>query len=264
MEIGELGRAAAAEWTKLWSVRSTWWCLAGTAVLLALGALTVGGATATEMLREGGAGSFPASEPVVSATIFAQFGPVAAAMLMITSEYSSGGIRTTLQAVPVRGRMLAAKALVAAPVAFAAGVVSGGVAAAAVHVVLSGEPFGGHVTLPPAETALDLLGVGVFFALVSVLTIGAGAAMRSAAGTLTAVFMLLMGLPLLLATTGAQAALEVALRMPLPAGLAFMGSTDNPTGGPLPYPAGEGLAWLLAWTAAAVAAGHAVLRRRDA
>ncbi|GGK63974.1 ABC transporter [Planomonospora parontospora subsp. parontospora] len=264
MGIGDLGRAAAAEWTKLWSVRSTWWCLAGTVVLMVLSALTLGGATATEMLRDGGTASLPAGEPVVSATIFAQFAPVAAAMLMITSEYSSGGVRTTLQAVPVRGRMLAAKALVAAAVAFTAGVVSGGAAAAAVHVVLSGEPFGGHVTLPPVQTALDLLGVGLFFALVSVITVGVGAAMRSAAGTLTAVFMLLMGLPLLLAATGAPPALEVALRMPLPAGLAFMGSTDNPTGGPIPYPAGEGLAWLLAWTAAAVAAGHAVLRRRDA
>jgi ABC-2 type transport system permease protein len=43
-----------------------------------------------------------------------------------------------------------------------------------------------------------------------------------------------------------------------------MGSTDNMTGGPIPYSAGEGLVWLLAWTAAALATGHAVLRRRDA
>ena len=52
--------------------------------------------------------------------------------------------------------------------------------------------------------------------------------------------------------------------MPLFAGLAFMGSTDNLTGGPIPYSAGEGLAWLLAWTVGALVAGHAVLRRRDA
>ncbi|GAA3160422.1 ABC transporter permease subunit [Planomonospora alba] len=263
MAIGELGRAAGAEWTKLWSVRSTWWCLAGAVVLTALSALTVGGARATEALRAGGAATFPASEPVVTAAVFAQFALVALAMLAITSEYSSGGIRLTLQAVPVRGRMLAAKALVVAPVAFAAGVLSGGAAVAVVYAVLSGDLFGGLVTLPPAEIAADLLGVGALFALVSVVAIGAGAALRSAAGTLTAVFMLLMGLPLMLAMTGAPVALEAALRTPLPAWLALMGSTDEKIGAPL-YPAGEGLAWLLAWTAAAVAAGHAVLRGRDA
>jgi ABC-2 type transport system permease protein len=260
-----LWQVAGAEWAKLWSVRSTWWCLAGALVLLVLGALTLGGATATDALRDGVAGVLvTASEPVVSATSFAQFALVAMAMLVITSEYASGGIRVTLQATPVRGRVLAAKALVVAPVMFMAGVVSGAVATAVVYAVLSLDVFGGLVALPFGEVVHDLLAVGVFFALVSVMTLGAGAAMRSAAGTLTVAFMLLMGLPLMLLMTGSQAALDASLRMPLFAGLAFMGSTDNLTGGPIPYPAGEGLVWLLAWTAAALVAGHAVLRRRDA
>ncbi|MEU0571258.1 ABC transporter permease [Nonomuraea sp. NPDC005983] len=262
MRVTELGQAIGAEWTKLWSVRSTWWCLAGATALMAVSALTLGGATAMDPLR--GGIRFPASEPVVSATSFAQFALVALAMLAVTSEYASGGIRATLQATPVRGRMLAAKALVVGPVMAVAGVASGGVATAVVFLALSAEVFGGRVVLPPAQVALDLLRVGVFFALVSVMTLGVGTAIRSAAGTLTVVFMLLMGVPLMLLTTGGEAALAVSLRMPLFAGLAFMGSTDNLTGGPIPYSAGEGLAWLLAWTAAALAAGHAVLRRRDA
>ncbi len=262
MRTRELGQAVGAEWAKLWSVRSTWWCLAGAVALMVMSALMLGGATATDMLRaEGGGTRFPASEPVISATSFAQF---ALAMLVITSEYASGSIRSTLQATPIRGRVIAAKALVVGPVMFAAGVLSGAVATAVVYAVLSADLFGGYVALPPAEVALDLLGVGVFFALVSVMTLGVGTAVRSAAGTLTVVFMLLMGLPLMLMMTGVSAAVEVSLRMPLFADLAFMGSTDNLTGGPMPYGAGEGLAWLLAWTVAAMAAGHVVLRRRDA
>ncbi|WP_433375159.1 ABC transporter permease [Streptosporangium sp. CA-115845] len=265
MGTRELGQAVGAEWAKLWSVRSTWWCLAGAVLLMVLSALMLGGATATDMLRaEGGGTRFPASEPVISATSFAQFALVALAMLTITSEYASGSIRSTLQATPIRGRVIAAKALVVGPVMFAVGVLSGAVATAVVYTVLSADLFGGYVALPPAEVALDLLRVGVFFALVSVMTLGVGTAVRSAAGTLTVVFMLLMGLPLMLLMTGVSAAMEVSLRMPLFAGLAFMGSTDNLTGGPMPYGAGEGLAWLLAWTVAAVAAGHVVLRRRDA
>ncbi|MEV0237638.1 ABC transporter permease [Nonomuraea sp. NPDC050786] len=260
-----LWQAAGAEWTKLWSVRSTWWCLACAVALMVLTALMLGGAAATDALRAGRTGvRVTASEPVVSATSFVQFALVALAMLAITSEYSSGTVRTTLQATPVRGMVLAAKALVVAPVMMVAGVLSGAVATAAVRVVLSGDLFGGLVVLPVGEVVTDLLGVGVFFALVSVMTIGVGAAMRSAAGTLTVVFMLLMGLPLMLMMTGSQVALDASMRMPMFAGLAFMGSTENLTGGPIPYPAGEGLAWLLVWTTAAVAAGYAVLRRRDA
>ncbi|MEV4174109.1 ABC transporter permease [Nonomuraea sp. NPDC049709] len=260
-----LWQAIGAEWGKLWSVRSTWWSLACAFALTVPTAVTLGAATATDAVREGVAGvRITASEPVVSATSFVQFALVALAMLTITSEYASGGIRITLQATPARGVMLAAKALVVAPVMFVAGVLSGAVATVAVHLVLSIDVFGGLVVLPVGEVVLDLLGVGVFFALVSVMTIGVGAAMRSAAGTLTVVFMLLMGLPLMLLMTGSQAAVDASMRMPMFAGLAFMGSTDNMTGGPIPYSAGEGLVWLLAWAAVAVAAGHAVLRRRDA
>ncbi|MFC4120751.1 ABC transporter permease [Nonomuraea zeae] len=260
-----LWQAAASEQAKLWSVRSTWWCLAGGLALLALSALTLGGAAATDALREGTQGvRITASEPVVSATSFAQFALVALAMLTITSEYASGAIRVTLQATPVRGTVLAAKALVVAPVMFLAGVAGGALTTGVVYLTLSADVFGGLVVLPLGEVVPDLLGVGVYFALVSIMTLGVAAAMRSAAGTLTVVFMLLMGLPLLLLMTGSQAALAASMRMPLFAGLAFMGSTDNLTGGPMPYPAVEGLAWLLAWVAAAAAAGYAVLRRRDA
>ncbi|MGW2149443.1 ABC transporter permease [Nonomuraea bangladeshensis] len=261
-----LWQAAGAEWAKLWSVRSTWWCLTAAFALMVLAAVTLGGASATEALRSNGpaAGPVPASEAAVSATSFAQFALVALAMLTITAEYASGSIRVTLQAVPVRGVMLAAKALVLAPVMAATGVLSGAAATAVVYALLSLDVFGGLVVLPAGELVRDLAGIGVYFALIAVLTLGAGAALRSAAGTLTVVFMLLMGLPLLLMMTGSGPAVAMSLRMPLFAGLAFMGSTDNMTGGPIPYPAGEGLAWLLAWTATVLAAGHAVLRRRDA
>ncbi|WP_043620084.1 ABC transporter permease subunit [Nonomuraea candida] len=260
-----LGRTIGSEWAKLWSVRSTWWCLACALVLNVLASVTLGGAAATEAMRAGAAGTrVVASSPVVSASSFVQFALVALAMLAITSEYTSGGIRVTLQATPVRGMVLAAKALAVGPVMFAAGVLTGAVATAAVHLVLSVDAFGGFVVLPFGEVLSDLVGMGVFYALVSVMTVGVGAAARSAAGTLTVVFMLLMGVPLMVLMTGSPALVEASLRMPMFAGLAFMGSADNLTGGPMPYSAGEGLAWLLAWAAVAVAAGHVVLRRRDA
>ncbi|MFB9470223.1 ABC transporter permease [Nonomuraea salmonea] len=259
-----LWQSVAAEWVRVWSVRSTWWCLACAFALTVLAAATLGAAYATEAVRAGVDTRITASEAVVAATSFAQFALVALAMLTVTSEYASGGIRVTLQATPVRGMVLAAKALVVAPVMVLAGVLTGAVATAAVYALLSIDVFGGLVVLPPGEVAWDLLATGGYYALIGVLTVGAGVAMRSAVGTLSTVFMLLMGLPLLLIMTGSQVAVDVSLRMPMFAGLAFMDSTDNLTGAPIPYSAGEGLAWLLAWTAAALATGWAVVRHRDA
>ncbi|WP_157246342.1 ABC transporter permease [Nonomuraea typhae] len=256
-------RAVAAEWAKLWSVRSTWWCLAGAVTLMVLASVTVGGALGSQN-GQPRTEALPATEPVVAASIFAQFALVALAMLVVTAEYSSGGMRVTVQAVPVRGRVLAAKALVVAPVLFVAGVVSGAVGAVLTSLLLGLDAFGVPVTLNAGETVADLVRLGVFFALAGVLTVGAGTALRSAAGTLTVVFMLMLGLPLLIMMTGSAALIEASMRLPLFAGLAFMDSAENLTGGPMPYPWGEGLAWLLGWTAAALVAGYVVLRRRDA
>ncbi|WP_336206695.1 ABC transporter permease [Nonomuraea sp. LPB2021202275-12-8] len=257
--------AMAAEWTKLWSVRSTWWCLAAGVVATVLGALTLGGAQATEAMREGLAGvRIVATEPVVSAMAFAHYAVITLAMLAVTSEYASGSIRGTLQAVPIRGRVLAAKALVVAPAMFAAGVLSGAVAALVTYAVLASPVFGGLTVFPIGEVVADLLRLGLFCALMAAVTVGVSVAVRASAGSLTLMFMLTMGLPLMLVMTGVQVALEVSLRMPLFAGLAFMESTDNMTGGPIPYSPAEGLAWLVAWAVLALAAGQVVLRRRDA
>ncbi|MEV4101130.1 ABC transporter permease [Nonomuraea sp. NPDC049649] len=250
--------AVAAEWVKLRSVRSTWLCLAAGVVVSVLGAVALGGAAASAGER------VQATEPVVSVMLFSQYAAITLAVLAVTAEYASGTIRPTLQAVPVRGRMLAAKALVVAPLLFAATVLTGAAAALATYLVLLAPVFRAAPGLAPAETAADLLRFGVFHALIGVLAVGAGAALRGSAGALAVLFMATLGLPLLLVMTGAPVALEVSLRLPTFAGMAFLESTDNLTGGPLPYPPGEGLAWLAAWTALALAAGYAVLRRRDA
>ncbi|MGI5271485.1 ABC transporter permease [Nonomuraea sp. CA-218870] len=250
--------AVAAEWVKLRSIRSTWLCLAGGVLVSVLGAITLGGAAAMEQPP------VQATEPAVSVMLFSQYASITLAVLAVTTEYASGTIRPTLQAVPVRGRMLAAKSIVVAPVLFATGVLTGAVAALCTYLVLLAPVFPAPPFLAPAEAAADLLRLGVFHALIGVLAVGVSTALRGSAGALAVLFMVTLGLPLLLVMTGGAVAMEVALRLPTFAGMAFLESTDNLTGGLLPYPPGEGLAWLAVWTALALAAGHAVLRRRDA
>jgi hypothetical protein len=87
---GGLRGAVASEWTKLWSLRSTWWFLVSGAALLGLSALTLGGGTATSLLNDGVRGvTLPAGESVISAVTFAQFAFVTVAMLAVTETTGS-------------------------------------------------------------------------------------------------------------------------------------------------------------------------------
>ena len=250
---------AGAEWTRFWTVRSTYWAMLGAGAMMGLAGTTLGADAATNNLR-----GFAATQPVIDGAVFFAFGIVALAMLGVTAEYASGGIRPTLQAVPRRGRLLAARSLVVAGIVGVATAVCGLITAFAVWGLLRVEPFDGAAVLPPAEMADDLLRLGCFGAMIALLTIGVSFALRSSAGTLTVLFLLLAGAPLLIAMTGSEVLIEVSLRMPLFAGLMFMGSVNTPAGPEFAYSAPEGFAWLAAWTVAGLAIGYAELRRRDA
>ncbi len=117
------GDVLRSEWTKLRSVRSTFWALTVTVVLgIALGAV-ISAATAH------GYAKFSVSEKLSwdptgvsgAGMAIAQLAIAVLGVLCISFEYSSGMIRTSLIAVPKRGRVLAAKSLVFAGVTFVAG-----------------------------------------------------------------------------------------------------------------------------------------------
>jgi ABC-2 type transport system permease protein len=110
-----------AERTKLRTVPGTVWLLAATIVLTV--AVSTAAAAATRC--PGGTGC-PVDTAKLSLT-GVQFGQAAVAILAaagITSEYSTGMIRTTLTAMPRRAVVLAAKAAVTTGPVLAAGAVA--------------------------------------------------------------------------------------------------------------------------------------------
>jgi ABC-2 type transport system permease protein len=239
---------AAAEWVKLWTVRSTWWCLASSVVLMGCCAYLLGNDFAYDLehpdqqaVRDTVATAQSIADPAAASTTLAQFAVIALAMLVITSEYSTGTIRATLRAAPVRGRVLLAKAAVAGAVTFAAGLV---LAAAGLFAARLG--LREYAIVEGADAAAVAVRIAAYLALVAVFSVGMGAALRSAVGTLSAVLVLLVGLSMVVPE-------PVADYLPGVAGGTFVSDGD----------AGAGLI-LVAWTAAVLAAGYAVLRRRDA
>ncbi|MFF5175821.1 ABC transporter permease subunit [Micromonospora sp. NPDC000089] len=248
--------AVAAEWTKLWSVRATWWTLlagvlvmAATAAQLAIYAQK--GNTDDDPTND--AGIVAVGSVVVDALELAQYAVLALGLLAITSEYTTGTIRSTLACTPSRGRLLLAKATVAGGVTFGFGLLLGGVGAAAALPLL-----GEWGRVPAGDTALDLLATAAYLALVGVFTLGLGAALRSAVLTLTTLFAVLYIVPLSLAEPDIAVLTRIADAFPGVAGRHFLaGDTE-------PYPPVVGLLLLVAWTVAALALGRYALRRRDA
>ena len=139
-------QVARMEWTKLRSLRSTWWVLA----------LTVAGAVAIAV-AVGVNTEDAAADLTNNALAGISLGLLLVGVLGVlamTGEYTSGTIRATLAAVPNRPLVLAAKAAVFGAVALAAGEAAAFIAFAA-----------GGAALPPAVPAPTLGQPGVLRAV---------------------------------------------------------------------------------------------------
>ena len=201
---------------------------------------------------------------------------VALGALFITAEYKRGMIRTTFTASPRRGQVLAAKVLVIGGVTFAAGLV-----ATALAFPLAQDTLRSNGFRPPAFPDLSLLegaapravvGSALLLSLVAVLALAVGALLRSSAGAITAVVVLVI-LPQILAFALPLPAAEWLLRLTPAAafaiqqGVTYYPQVDHnclPESGCYPMTPWNGLAVLGAYVAVALALAAWRLRRRDA
>ncbi|MGA4841569.1 ABC transporter permease [Streptomyces sp. G45] len=243
----------AAEWIKLRTVRSTWLLLAVGAVLTVLVSLMFCALIGPEF-RRADAGRQAELDPVGLAFTGLPFGQVplvVLAVLAVGGEYGTGMIRTTLAAVPRRGRLLAAKLAVLGAVGLCWGLVTGAVAVSAGSGVL-----GARAPLY-AEALRAVAGAGVYGALLAVL---AGAFTFVVRRSLTALGVLL---PLLFVVSGALATAPrlraLARFLPDRAGLRLMRGHQD--AGDLSPAAGGGV--LLLWATAAAVVAYLALRRQE-
>jgi ABC-type transport system involved in multi-copper enzyme maturation permease subunit len=192
--------------------------------------------------------------------------------MFFTAEYRRGLIRTTLAADPRRGRVLAAKAVVAAAVAFVAGLIA---AIVAISIGLPRQANQGSYILP-VSTLTEvrvIVGTAAMVALVAALAVAIGAMLRRSAAAVTAAIVAIV-LPFLLAVTVLPASAGAwLLRIAPAAGFAIEQSIPNypqtttvfsPAQGNYPLPPWAGFAVLCAWVAVALTGAYVLLRRRDA
>jgi ABC-2 type transport system permease protein len=191
------GDVLRSEWTKLRSVRSTFWALTVTVVLgVGLGAV-ISAAAAHGYAKSSVSGKLSWDPAGVSldGVAVATLAIAVLGVLFISSEYSSGMIRTSLIAVPKRGRLLAAKSLVFAGVTFVVGEVTSFTAFFAGQALISGHAP--HAALGDPGVARAVVGAGLYLTALAVLSVAAGALLRhpaAAIGCLMAVLFVLPGI----------------------------------------------------------------------
>jgi ABC-type transport system involved in multi-copper enzyme maturation permease subunit len=186
-----------SEWTKLRSVRSTLRALTATVVLgIALGAvISAAEAHAYAKLSVTQKLSWDPTSVSGAGMFIAQLAIAVLGVLCISSEYSTGMIRTSLIAVPKRDRILAAKSLVFAGVTFVVGEVTTFVAFFAGQALISGHAP--HAALGDPGVARALAGAGLYLAALAVLSVAAGTLLRHPAAAIACMTAVVLVLPLI-------------------------------------------------------------------
>jgi len=201
-----LARTSRAEWSRIWSVRSSWILTAVTAVaVIGIGSLIGHDAAGDPSGVPAEASGWDGGQQTA---MFALFGILALAAVTSTADHATGGIVPTLQWTPRRGVLLVARIGVSVATATLLGLLL--VAAASVMV----RAFLPRVGLPLAEGAEVLGGLAFVFATGALLAAGLGLTLRSTAGALVTVIALVLVLPFFLAQLPYDWSLDLATIMP--------------------------------------------------
>ncbi len=192
-------RVIRAEWTKLYSLRSTAWTL-GTAVVLIVGLAVIVGAVVSsqwDTMNPLEQATFrPGTDPL-SGIGLAQLAVGVLGVLTTSNEYSTGMIRSTLAAVPRRTPVLWAKLVVLTVVVGVVSLVTIVASFFLAQTLLSGE--GLNVGLDEPYVMHVILSGPIYLVIVAIMGMSFGALLRHTAGAISALVGILFLLPLLFA-----------------------------------------------------------------
>lgn len=238
-----------SEAIKVLTLRSTWWSLGITAALSIGVALMIAAAAADY-------DGFAAVNVVLMPTQFTMLVAGILGAIVVTGEYSTGMIRSTLTAQPRRGAVLLSKAVVVSLVMAATTVVTYAAAILLTAPLLTT----GIDWSDPAQSTVPLLFGVLSMVVFTLLGLGFGFVIRAGAGAIATTVGVLFVLPIVVSLFtfgGPNWQWMVDLGAYLPASAA----SDLTTPG---AEIGANLVTLLAWAAGPLLLGWVALRSRDA
>jgi ABC-2 type transport system permease protein len=254
---------ARSEWTKIRSLRSTYWTFMVTAGLtIGLGSLfSLGRTSGRSSDRDPLTASFNAAGFAFNAMFLSQLAIGVLGVLVITAEYSSGMIRTSFTAVPQRGSLLAVKATVFALVTFVVAALTAFATFFASQAILNRGTLNLGVSITSPHALRIVIGAALYLTVCSLLGVALGALLRSTAAAVTALAGLLFILPILMNFLPVSWHRDaIAQWLPSNAGIQIIEKTTQP----LQFSPWVGLAVFAGWVVLAFAAALVLLRRRDA
>ncbi len=213
-----LPRVLRSEWTKLWTLRSTRWSLLAAFLAMAgLGPLIA----AVQMsrwshLRAHERLTYDAINTGVGGWHLAQLAIGVLGVLVITGEYTTGMIRSSLLAVPRRLPVVWAKLIVFALVTLVLMLIASLISFLVVQAIVTQHHVQHSLSSPGALRTV--IGAALFLTVLSALCLGLGTTLRNTAGGIAAFVGLLFVLPGISAILPSSVNDSVSPYLPLNAG----------------------------------------------
>ena len=243
------GRVMRSEWTKLRSVRSTWWALlVAVVIMIGLGAL-LSSITAGEFHTYSAAdqASFKPVKVGLAGFGFAHVAIGVLGVLVISGEYGTGMVRATLTAVPRRLPVLWGKLAVFAGAVFAVSLVSAFVSFFVSQALLNGEHIGVGISAPGALRSV--IGAALYVTVAGLIGVALGTLLRNTTAGVSVFVGAFFVAPMIFTLLPASIGDHVNPYLPSNAGTAIFTGVD-----------GQNLDHTLSpWTGMAVLCGYAVV-----
>jgi ABC-2 type transport system permease protein len=248
-----------SEWTKLYSLRSTRWALLATAVMT-IGFGVIASAVTASRWASLSVADKVTFDPLNTSLLGVRFGVLAIGVLgvlLITGEYTTGMIRSTMTAVPKRLPVLWGKTGVYALVALVIAIPAAFIAFFAGQAILSGQNI--QIAFSHAGVPGAVLGAAGYLTLVGLFAMGLGAVMRNTAAGIATFAGIMFVVPPLISILPSSVANSIDPYLPSNAGQAMMqighhANTLSPV---------AGLAVFAGYVVVVIAAAAVLLVRRD-
>ncbi|WP_405507417.1 ABC transporter permease [Streptomyces purpurascens] len=248
-----------SEWTKIRSVASTVWTLSLVVVVTVALGMLISALSKNEFdsMNAQARAEFDPTFISFAGMSLGQLAMIVFGVLVVSNEYSTGMIRTSLAAVPQRGSFLVSKIAVATGLALLVGLVTSFAA------FFLGQAMLGEHRAEIGDTGVlrAVFGGGLYMALIAMFSMGVAAMLRSpmlSLGILMPFFFLISNI-----LGNVDATKKVGRFLPDQAGSKIM-QVVTPIDDDTPYGPWGGLGIMGLWVLAALIGGYVLLKKRDA
>ena len=250
-------RIVHSEWTKFRSLRSTVYTLLVAVVLMiGIGAMF---AAITASLPGGFDEGETAISTSLSGTFFAQLAIGVLGVLLISGEYSTGSIRSSLTVVPRRLPMLWAKLAVFAGAVFSTTLIASFASFFIGQALLAGKGLEASLSDPGALRSV--IGAAMYLTVVGMIGVALGALFRNTAAAISTVVVAFFVIAPLTMLLPASWAAQFVQFLPSNAGAMLLGGTYGVANPLSPW---TGFAVMTAYAVVLVSLSAWRLRRADA